>query len=255
MQLDTRRFAGAGPETRGDEAMSTNKQAVAYYRTSSATNVGENKDSLKRQQDAVLGYAKRHKLEVVREFYEPAVSGTDAVMDRPGFRDMLAYLLRNGAKTVLVENAGRFARDLVVQITGHDLLKAKGITLVPVDAPDHFQDETPTATMVRNILGSVSQFEKETLVARLRKARDRKSEALGRRIEGNPAWKDQGPPPAVVKAAKAIDARNRGPSGKRLPLRKVSARLAARGILAPSGKPYGAQSIALMLDRKPKGKP
>ena len=78
----------------------------------------------------------------------------------------------NGARTVLVENASRFARDLAVQITGHDMLKSHGISLVPVDAPNHFQDETPTATMVRSILGAVSQFEKEALVLKLRKARE-----------------------------------------------------------------------------------
>lgn len=218
------------------------KPAVAYYRTSSASNVGEDKDSRKRQQDAVHGYAKRHKLAVVAEFYDAAVSGSDPIEARPGFSDMLAYLLQNGARIVLVENASRFARDVLVQLLGHALLKKHDIELIPVDAPSHFTEETPTAIMLRTILGSVSQFEKETLVARLRKARDRKSAALGRRIEGNPAWQNQGPPAAVVKAAKA--AKRRG-----LSLRKVSAHLAKKGMRAPSGKPYGAQSIAGMLKK------
>jgi DNA invertase Pin-like site-specific DNA recombinase len=219
--------------------------AVAYYRTSSATNVGEDKDSLKRQQDAVHSYAKSRRLEIIKEFYDAAVSGADPIEARAGFSEMLAYLLGNGARIVLVENAGRFARDVLVQLLGHALLKKHGIALIPVDAPAHFTEETPTAVMLRTILGSVSQFEKETLVARLRKARDRKSQELGRRIEGNPAWKNQGPPPAVAKAAKAAAARG-------LSLRQVSARLAKRGFLAPSGKPYGAQSIAGMLKKQPR---
>ena len=37
------------------------KKAVAYYRTSSMSNVGEDKDSLKRQQRAVEKYAKQKK--------------------------------------------------------------------------------------------------------------------------------------------------------------------------------------------------
>ena len=82
--------------------------AVAYYRTSSATNVGADKDSLKRQQDAVQAYATGNGLTIVREFYDPAVSGADPVMDRPGFADMLAYMLGNGARTVLCESASRF---------------------------------------------------------------------------------------------------------------------------------------------------
>ena len=72
----------------------------------------------------------------------PRYPGADHVMTRPGFSEMLAYMLGNGARIVLCENASRFARDLAVQIAGHDLLKSKGISLIPVDAPNHFQDET-----------------------------------------------------------------------------------------------------------------
>jgi DNA invertase Pin-like site-specific DNA recombinase len=63
------------------------------------------------------------------------VSGADPVESRDGFSQMLAYMLDNGARTVLVENAGRFARDHVVQALGHALLKKHGIELNPVDAP------------------------------------------------------------------------------------------------------------------------
>jgi DNA invertase Pin-like site-specific DNA recombinase len=212
--------------------------AVAYYRTSSATNVGDDKDSRKRQEDAVQAFASAHSLEVVREFYDAAVSGADPVDSRDGFREMLAYLLGNGARTVLVENASRFARDLVVQITGHDMLKRHGIALIPVDAPDHFTEETPTAVMVRNILGAVSQFEKQSLVAKLRKARERIREERGR-CEGNPQWKPV--PQAASKAAR--EAQKGG-----LSLREIAAELASRGFLSRSGKPYGPQSVKGMLN-------
>lgn len=154
--------------------------AVAYYRTSSASNVGDDKDSEKRQRDAVVAYAERNGIEVVREFYDAAVKGSDSVGDRPGFSGMLAYMLGNGARMVLVENASRFARDLVVQLTGHDFLKKNGIDLVPVDCPQHFTEDTPTAEMVRQILGAVSQFEKRSLVEKMRKARERKRKDNGR---------------------------------------------------------------------------
>lgn len=217
--------------------------AVAYYRTSSATNVGPDKDSLPRQQDAVRAYADAHQLDVVREFYDPAVSGADPVMDRPGFAEMIDYLLGNGARVILVESASRFARDLAVQIAGHDMLKSRGITLVPVDAPNHFQDETPTATMVRSILGAVSQFEKEALVLKLRKARDRKSAQLGRRIEGA-RWMESQPraSDAAVQAARTAHANG-------LSLRVIARELASLGFVARSGRPYSPQSIKVLLRR------
>jgi DNA invertase Pin-like site-specific DNA recombinase len=220
----------------------TQRTAVAYYRTSSATNVGEDKDSKKRQRDAVHAYADAHGLQIVGEYYDAAVSGADPVMSRPGFADMLSYMLGNGARIVLCENASRFARDLAVQIAGHDLLKTEGISLVPVDAPNHFEDETPTATMVRSILGAVSQFEKEALVLKLRKARDRKRRETGR-CEGNPNWIKgvrRTVSAAAVKAAQAAQARG-------LSLRQVAAELAAAGFVNANGRPFAAESVKRLL--------
>jgi len=50
----------------------------------------------------------------------------------------LAYMLGNGARIIIVENASRFARDLILQGTGYQSLKAKGIDLIAADSPDGF---------------------------------------------------------------------------------------------------------------------
>jgi len=142
----------------------TKPAAVAYFRTSSAANTGPDKDK-RRQRAAVTAYAKAVKLRVVAEFYDAAVSGADPVDSRPGFIALLEYCAANHIGIVLAENASRFARDLIVQLTGHALLRERDIELIPVDAPSHFTDPTPTAEMVRQILGAVSQFEKASLVA------------------------------------------------------------------------------------------
>ena len=59
--------------------------AVAYLRTSSATNVGADKDSDKRQRAAIEAFAKRAGFTIVEEYYDAAVSGADPVDQRPGF--------------------------------------------------------------------------------------------------------------------------------------------------------------------------
>jgi len=214
--------------------------AAAYYRTSSASNVGADKDSLNRQQEAVTAYAKSHGIQIVQEYYDAAVSGADPINERPGFSDMLSYLHGNGACIILVESASRFARDLAVQITGHELLKRKGIELVPVDAPDHFTNETPTAIMVRQILGAVSQFEKASLVEKLRKARDRKRIETGRCEGRKPV------PLTVVKEARRLYRKNPR-TGKRRSLRAIAKELAELGHLSVSSKPYGAESVKQMV--------
>ena len=156
------------------------KPAVAYLRTSSATNVGADKDSDKRQRTAIEAYAKRAGFKIVGEYYDKAVSGADRIDDRPGFREMLQQLASNGAKTIIVESPDRFARDLAVQLAGHDMLKALGILIIPASAPDFFTEDTPTAVLVRQVLGAIAQFEKASSVAKLAAARKRKRESEGR---------------------------------------------------------------------------
>jgi DNA invertase Pin-like site-specific DNA recombinase len=218
--------------------------AVAYCRTSSAANVGPDKDSLARQRAAVAAYAKAHGLGIAREFHDEAVSGADPIDRRPGFVEMLGYLHADGARTILVENAGRFARDLAVQLTGHDLLKARGIELVPVDAPDHFADDTPTARMVRQILGAVAEFEKASLVLKLRGARDRRSAALGRRVEGRKGYGITAP--ALVREAKRL-ARKNPRTGKKRSLRVIADELAELGFLNGNGRPFAAAQVARLI--------
>ena len=219
------------------------RKAVAYLRTSSRTNVGADKDSDKRQRAAIEAYAKAAGYEIVESFYDAAVSGADPVGERPGFAEMLERLLGNGARTIIVESPGRFARDLMVQLAGHDMLKARGVTLVAASAPTHFVEETPTAILVRQVLGAIAEFEKTTLVVKLAAARKRKRLATGEKVEGRKSHAEVRPD--VVKLAKAL-ARTK-PKGGKPSLRAISAELAARGFLNERGRPFNPKSIAALL--------
>ena len=219
------------------------RKAVAYLRTSSKANVGADKDSDKRQRAAIEAYAKGAGFEIVEAFYDAAISGADPVGNRPGFAEMLEQLLSNGARTIIVESPDRFARDLMVQLAGHDMLKAKGISLVAASAPMHFVEDTPTAILVRQVLGAIAEFEKTTLVAKLAAARRRKRVATGEKVEGRKSHAEARP--EVVRLAKTL-ARKK-PKGGKMSLRAISAELAARGILNERGKPFNPKSVAVML--------
>jgi DNA invertase Pin-like site-specific DNA recombinase len=169
--------------------------AIAYLRTSSATNVGADKDSEKRQRLAIEAYTNHAGYELVGEFYDPAVSGADPIETRPGFAAMLERIESNGVKTIIVETANRFARDLMVQEVGFARLQERGINLVASDSPNAFQDDTPTAKLVRQVLGVIAEFDKAMTVAKLRGARDRKRKAFGK-CEGRKSLAEQHP--AVV---------------------------------------------------------
>ena len=79
--------------------------AIAYLRTSSAANVGSDKDSDTRQRQAIAGFAKRAGFDLVGEFYDAAVSGRSG----PGFKALLERVVGNGVRVVIVEDASRFA--------------------------------------------------------------------------------------------------------------------------------------------------
>ena len=80
--------------------------ALAYLRTSSAANVGTDKDSEKRQRHAIQGFAKRSGFAIVEEFYDAAVSGADPIETRAGFAALLDRIEANGVRIVIVEDAG-----------------------------------------------------------------------------------------------------------------------------------------------------
>ena len=102
------------------------------------------------------------------EFYDPAVSGGDPVESRAGFIAMLKRIEGNGVRTIIVETASRFARDLMVQEVGYAMLTERGIELIAADSPQSFIEDTPTARLIRQVLGAVSEFDKAMTVAKLR---------------------------------------------------------------------------------------
>ena len=213
--------------------------AVAYMRTSSATNVGLDKDSEKRQRAAIERYAKRAGVIIVDWFNDPAVSGTDPIESRPGFAAMLERIAGNGVRTIIVETANRFARDLMVQEVGFARLQELGVKLIAADSPTAFLHDTPTAKLVRQLLGAVSEFDKTMLVAKLKAARDRKL-AKGQKCGGRKSYAEA--KPELVALARSLAA-------ERLSLREISAELATHGHRTARGVAYSASAVKAMLER------
>jgi DNA invertase Pin-like site-specific DNA recombinase len=218
--------------------------AIAYYRTSSAANLDG--DSAYRQDRAVVEYAKRAGLSMLACYWDKAVSGADPIETRAGFRAALEHAQAFGA-TIVVETANRFSRDLIVQETGFALLRERGVALIAADDPDGFSGDTPTATMVRQILGAVSQFEKQSAVDKLRGARDRASERTGRRVEGRKGHGELRPD--VVREAKRLRRAN-PKTGKRRSFRTIAAELEALGHLNERGARFDPASIKAMVEAK-----
>ncbi len=212
--------------------------ALAYLRTSSAANVGGDSDV--RQRAAIEAYAKAYDIELVGEFYDAAVSGADPVETRPGFAAMLDRIEGNCVRLVIVEDTSRFARDLVAQELGVLVMQQRGVRVVTAGGHDLTDTSDPTRIMMRQIAGAFAQYEKARLVGKLRAARDRKSAAAGRRIEGRKGF--AGHQPAIFEALRDIRMAMPGAT-----LRVLATELAARGFKTSAGKVFAANQVRRLL--------
>ncbi|MGO7486694.1 recombinase family protein [Rhizobium ruizarguesonis] len=219
-------------------------KAVAYLRTSSAANVGADKDSEKRQRLAINAFARANGFEIIEFYFDAAVSGADAVDARPGFAAMLKRIEGNGVRTIIVETASRFARDLMVQEVGYARLKERGIELIAADSPAAFQDDTPTAKLVRQILSAVAEFDKAMTVAKLRGARDRKR-ATGVKAEGRKSHAER--TPDLVALARRLHRKDR--QGNRRSLRDIAAELAVQGHVSNVGTALSPSIVRSLISR------
>lgn len=217
-------------------------KAVAYLRTSSATNVGADKDSEKRQRQAITAYAKSARYEIAAEdwFYDPAVSGADPIEMRPGFNRLLDRIEGNGVRVVLIEDASRFARDLMTQELGILSLIKLGVRVITATGDDLTDTSDPMKKAMRQIAGAFAELEKARLVAKLKGARQRKRAEKGK-CEGRKSLAERPGGAQLVEAAQKL---NDGRS-----LRKIAAALAELGYTTPGGKTYSASAIKSMLGK------
>ena len=81
------------------------------------------------------------------------------------------------------------------------MLRERGIDLIAADNPTSFLDDTPTAKLVRQVLGAVAEFDKAMTVAKLRGARERKRRRVGK-CEGRKGHLEVRP--ATVRMAKHL---------------------------------------------------
>ncbi len=219
--------------------------AVGYLRTSSAANVGSEKDSDKRQRAAIERFCKSSGYTIAADdwFYDEAVSGADQLGSRPGWSALMDRILGNGVRTVIVEDASRFARELMVQEQGILELRQAGVTVLTASGDDLTASNDPGRTMIRQIMGSFSEYEKARLVAKLKSARDRKIAETGR-CGGRTALAEADP--AALALARKLRRAN-PTTGKRMSYRDIARALAERGHVAATGKPLSPSVIKRLL--------
>lgn len=221
-------------------------KALSYLRVSGKSQIGN--DGFPRQRDTINRYAKANGMEVIEEYRDEGVSGTKEMADRAGLADLLDRLESNGVQVVLVERADRLARDLLVGEVILGQFRKLGVRVIAADSGTDLTvgDDDPTRTLIRQVLGAVSQFEKSVIVLKLRAARERKRRRDGH-CEGRKAFGDRPNEVKVLNRLRQLRRKPRG--GQRLSYAEVADVLNREGLSTRTGKPWNRGTVHAICKR------
>jgi DNA invertase Pin-like site-specific DNA recombinase len=221
-------------------------KAVSYLRCSGLGQVDG--DTWDRQEAAVAKYAKAHGLDVVDQFRDAGVSGTKDLENRPGLAALLDRVESNGVRIVLVENATRLARDLMVSEVILQQLSDAGCMVIAADSGTDLTADTddPTRRLIRQVLGAVAEFDRRVTVLKLRAARER-IRRRGQRCEGR---KPFGSKPGEAQAVERIRELHRKPHGRdRRSLQEICDILNQERVPTRTGKPWSRKVLHRIVTR------
>ncbi|MHC1724414.1 MAG: recombinase family protein [Syntrophobacteraceae bacterium] len=218
-------------------------RAFGYLRVSGKSQVdGYGFD---RQEETIKCYAEKAGYEVVRIFREEAVSGTTGEEDRPAFQEMVAEILKDGVRTIIIEGLDRLAREYRIQETLLIYLASKGITLICARTEENVTEAVqadPMRKALIQIQGIFAELEKSLLVKKLRNARDRVRAEKGK-CGGPRAYSEIAP--ELVQEIKKL---RKKPKGKeRMTYVQVAEELNRRGLKTAKGKAFTGQIVQNVL--------
>src|SRR5271157_3444166 len=162
--------------------------AASYMRCSSYGAIWG--DTWERQSEAIRACAKSKGFDLAYEFKESAIPGKADAEERPAFLRMIATLSANGCRTVIVESLDRLARAYRVQEELIIHLASEGLTLISVNTGENITEAMmgdPMRRALVQIQGILAELDKNMIVAKLRKARER-MRATGQKVEGRKSF-------------------------------------------------------------------
>jgi DNA invertase Pin-like site-specific DNA recombinase len=226
--------------------MQPTTRAVAYLRVSTDKQAAEGV-SLAAQRRKVELYAELHGLELVAVEVDAGISAK--TLDRPALARARAMLAAGEAEALLVVKLDRLTRSVADLGAVIESCNREGWALMSVS--EHIDTRTAAGRLVLNVLGSVSQWERETVSERTKEAlayKRAKGEKTGGDLPFGSSLAADGvhleTDPAEARALELIDQlRAEGVS-----IRRIAAELEARGVPA-RGKRWHPTSVARILKR------
>lgn len=136
------------------------KKLAAIYIRVSTREQAEEGYSLDAQKRILVDYCKAHKYDVYKIYADEGISGKD-IKHRPKMRHMIADAKEDKFNVLLIWKLSRLSRSMVDLTNTCKLLDDHNIKLVSYS--EGFDSSTPSGRMVRSILGSVAEFDREVI--------------------------------------------------------------------------------------------
>lgn len=210
-----------------------------YCRVSGRGQMADDRDGFPRQREAIQKWASLNGAEVVR-WFEDTITGKTDLEDRPQLWAMLTALSANGVRTVVIEKLDRLARDLMVQESILADCRRKGITVISVMEPD-ICSEDPTRVLLRQMMGAFAEYERKTIVLKLRGARQRQRTKSGR-CEGRKPFGERPGEQAVIDRITVLQS-------KGFNLREIARSLNQEGTQTRAFKQWTAVQVRRVIRR------
>lgn len=220
-------------------------KAFSYLRVSSRGQIDG--DGFDRQRDKILKWAKANGAVIEKEFREEGISGTNELDGRPAMIELLGAIASNGVRTVIVERADRFARDLVASELLLREFTRLGVKVIEAEGGNDLSagdDSNPTGKLVRQILAAVSEFDKTSVVLKLKAARTRVRREKGR-CEGRKPYGEREGETEILEQIRRLRRKVKGRA--RTSFADIAEKLNTDGIKTRTGKPWHPEVVRRLL--------
>ncbi len=220
-------------------------KAIGYTRVSTRDQA-DSGASLASQRTKIEAYAVLHDLELVEVIEDAGYSAKS--LDRPGMAKLLQLIRGRKITTVVVAKLDRITRSVRDLGDLVELFQRSGVEFASV--ADHIDTSTASGRLVLNVMGSVSQWEREAIGERTAEAlavmrsngrRISRHAPYGYRFNGQGCIED-GREQRAISLMRQL--RAKGTS-----LRRIAEELQAKGFTSRTGKRLSPQLVANVLRR------
>lgn len=222
-----------------------NKHAIAYYRYSSAA---QNEASIEQQRELVHRWAQSAELTIIKEYDDPAKSGTNT--NRPGFQQMMREIGTLKPAYLIMWKNDRLGRNVMDVLAAKKAIRDQGCRIHYIEgvSPD---EDNPDAFLMELLMDGMAAHYSTSLSRNIRRGLNYNAQRAlsnGRKIFGFVTGPDKRylPDPDTAPLVKQMfDDYSRGIS-----MQKIANQLNTAGVRTINGKEFTPKTLNKMLKNR-----